>query len=288
MRSSLDGGSKLGRIPHPGLAQRRRHAVGQHHRRPVRGAGDAAERQRVVGIALASDLAAGQLDVVGHDVELLCRDALELLGQLPRRHMRRDGGARREAARVGAGGDRPLVLRGVHLERHVDVAGLQSQLVGDDLRQHRLVALALHGDVGGDRNRAERIDVDGHHRGRAVLRAGLLARLRCQQGREITHVRHGGLDHDGEADAVFPAGLARLVAALLADIRAGRRRSRSPPRADSRPSYKARRPRRDTEIYRPAPDCAGSRRDDRARARPRCAAPAAPAPDKAADRRSRE
>ena len=94
-------------------------------------------------------------------------------------------------------------------------SGCKPKPVGDDLRQHRLVALALHGDVGGDRHRAERIDVDGHHRGRAVLRSGLVARLRRQQGREIAHVRHGGLDHDGEADAVFPAGLARVVAALL-------------------------------------------------------------------------
>ena len=36
-----------------------------------------------------------------------------------------------------------------------------------------------------------------------------------EQRREIAHVGHGGLDHDGEADAVLPAGLARGVAAPL-------------------------------------------------------------------------
>ena len=44
---------ELRRRPDAGLGQRRRHALGQHHRRPVRGAGDAVERDRVVGVALA-------------------------------------------------------------------------------------------------------------------------------------------------------------------------------------------------------------------------------------------
>ena len=94
-------------------------------------------------------------------------------------------------------------------------SGLEPKLVGDDLRQHGLVALPLHRHVGGHRDRAERIDVDGDHRDRAVLRTGLVAHLRREQGREIAHVRHRGLDHDGKADAVLAAGGARRISSSL-------------------------------------------------------------------------
>ena len=92
-------------------------------------------------------------------------------------HMRRHRGARREAAGIGARRDRPRVLGGVDFQHDVDVVGLQAELVGDDLRQHGVVALPLHRDIGGHRHRAERIDIDRDHRNRAVLRPGLLARL---------------------------------------------------------------------------------------------------------------
>ena len=203
------------------------------------------------------------------------------------RHVRGDGGARREAAGVGAGGDRPLVLRRVHLQGHVDVVGLQPQLVGDDLRQHRLVALALHGDVGGHRHRAERIDVDRHHRGRAVLRPGLVARLGRQQASRDSPCSTSRARPRRQSRCRISGRPCAPRRGASSDRRGGRRRSRSRPRADNRRSRRARRPRPGREISPAARDCAGSRRDDRARARPRSAAPAAPAPDKAAARRSR-
>ena len=181
----------------------------------MRGRGDAAERQRVVGIAAAADFAAGKLDVVGQHVELLGGDGFELVAHLRRGHMRRHRGARGEAARIGAGRDRPLILGGVDFQHHFDVVGLQPEFARDDLRQHGLVALALHRDVGGDRHRAERIDIDPRHRHRAVFRAGFFARLRGHQGREIAHVGHRRLDDGGKADAVFAPGGAGFVAAAL-------------------------------------------------------------------------
>ena len=288
MRSSLDGGSSSGGFQTAVSRQRRRHALGQHHRRPVRGAGDAAERQRVVGVAAAADLAAGKLDVVGHHVELLGGDGLELVGHAARRHVRRHRRARREAAGVGAGGDRPLVLRGVHLQRHVDVVGRKPQLVGDDLRQHGLVALTLHGDVGGHRHCAERIDVDGHHRDRAVLRAGLVARLGREQRREIAHVGHRGLDHHGKADAVLPAGRARGVPALFQVVEPavadrGLDRARIVAGIVERAGRGA--IRKLVRRHEVAPDHVEM---VEFQVRSRCAAPAAPAPDRAAGRRSRE
>jgi hypothetical protein len=74
------------------------------------------------------------------------------------------------------------------------------------------VPLPLHRHIGRHRHRAERIDVDRYHRHRAVLGAGLVARLRPEQRREIAHVRHAGLDHDREPDAIMSAGGARGIA----------------------------------------------------------------------------
>ena len=75
--------------------------------------------------------------------------------------------------------------------------------------------LALHRDVGGHRNRAERIDVDRHHRYGAVLRTGFLPRVGGEQSRQIAHVRHARLDDGGKADAIMPAGRPRRFAPLL-------------------------------------------------------------------------
>ena len=77
------------------------------------------------------------------------------------------------------------------------------------------VALALHRHVGRHRHRAERIDIEGDHGHRAVLRTGALAGVRGQQRREVAHVGHAGLDHRGKADAVKLAGGARRVAPAL-------------------------------------------------------------------------
>ena len=54
-----------------------------------------------------------------------------------------DRGRGREPAGIVAGGDRPGVLVGVVLSVDADVLGPQAEPVGDDLRQHRRVTLAL-------------------------------------------------------------------------------------------------------------------------------------------------
>ena len=62
-----------------------------------------------------------------------------------------------EAAGIRAGGDRPLIFRRVHLQHHVDVVRREAEPFRDDLRQHGLMPLPLHGDVGRHRDRAERM-----------------------------------------------------------------------------------------------------------------------------------
>ena len=88
-------------------------------------------------------------------------------------------------------------------------------MFGDDLRQHRLVALALHGNVGGHGDGAERIDIHRRHRHRAALRTGFVAGGRGQRGRQVAHVRHRRLDHRGKADAVDAPRFARVRAPAL-------------------------------------------------------------------------
>ena len=108
------------------------------------GAGDAAERDGIVGIALAADLALGEFDVVGKRIELLRRDPAELVADLVRRHMGCHRGARRKPARIRACGDRPLVLCRIHFECDIHVVRLKTELLGDDLGEHGLMPLALH------------------------------------------------------------------------------------------------------------------------------------------------
>ena len=87
MRSSRGRRLELAAATTRRFPQGRRHAFRQHHRRPVRGAGDAREGQRVVGIGAAADLAVGELDIAGEDVELLRRDGGELVAHLGRAAM---------------------------------------------------------------------------------------------------------------------------------------------------------------------------------------------------------
>ena len=113
----------------------------------------------IIGIVAAADFAAGKLDVAGQNIELLGADRFELVAHLHGGHVGGNRGARGKTARIGAGRDRPLVLRGVHFQHDFDIVAFQAELIGNDLRQHGLVALALHRDVGGDRDGAERINI---------------------------------------------------------------------------------------------------------------------------------
>ena len=95
----------------------------------------------------------------------------------------------------------------------MDVARLEPQIVGDDLGEHRHVALPLGDGIGGDVYRAERVDIDRRVRHRAALRV-LLALFARQDVGEIAHVGLRRLDDRGVADAVETAFRAGLVAAL--------------------------------------------------------------------------
>src|SRR3569623_2458012 len=53
----------------------------------------------------------------------------------------RDGWS--EAAGIIAGCDRPRILCGIEIGHHADVAGRQSESVGDDLREHGAMSLTL-------------------------------------------------------------------------------------------------------------------------------------------------
>ena len=121
MRSSLDGGSSSGGDHTPVSLSAGAMPSGSITGDQCEVRGDATERQRVVGIAAAADFAAGKLDVVRQHVELLRGDAVELVAHLRRGDVRRDRGARGEAARIGAGRDRPLILGGVDFQHDFDV-----------------------------------------------------------------------------------------------------------------------------------------------------------------------
>ena len=112
--------------------------------------------------------------VVGGDVELRRRDAREL-GRAA--CARQDAPRRRPPPRSGWNNCRrrstrhPCAVSSSVMTRMS--GGLQAEHVGDDLRQHGAVALALRhrGDM--HRHRAERVERHRRGRLRAVLRAGL-------------------------------------------------------------------------------------------------------------------
>ena len=181
MRSSLDRRLELRRRPNSGLAQRRRHVFGQHHRRPVRGRGDAAERQRVVGIAAAADLAARRarrrrrstlscLAAMALSLSRICAAAMCAATAVPER----------EAAGIGAGGDRPLILRGVDFQHHFDVVGLQARARAATICASTVSWLWPCTVTSAVTDTAPSGSIlTRRHRHRAVLGPGLFARLRA-------------------------------------------------------------------------------------------------------------
>ena len=98
---------------------------------------------------------------VGQHVELLGGDARELVADALGGDVGGDRGARREAAGIGARRDRPVGRGGVELQVDLDVLDPQAQLLGDDLREHGLVALAA-----ARRNRPSPRPRPAHRRGR--------------------------------------------------------------------------------------------------------------------------
>ena len=112
------------RTPCRGLSKSGIEPIGQHHRGPVRGSRCARERNRVIGIAAAADLATDEFNIVGQDVELLGGDACKLLPDANRREMRRHRSARRETAGIISAGDGPLILCRIDLEINGNVLNL--------------------------------------------------------------------------------------------------------------------------------------------------------------------
>ena len=118
--------------------------------RPVAGGGEPRERNGVVGIAACACTRPPVNSISSRrNVELRRGRTRELRLDLFGREM--GGAADRggEAARIIAGRDRPGVACGVELGDDADVGWLEAECVGNDLRQHRAMALTLRhrGDV---------------------------------------------------------------------------------------------------------------------------------------------
>ena len=88
-------------------------------------------------------MAAGERDIVGLGVQLARRDARQPSRNALGGELGGAGNRGREAAGVIAGRDRPGILGGIDLGVDPDIGGLQSEHVGDDLRQDGAMALPL-------------------------------------------------------------------------------------------------------------------------------------------------
>src|SRR5215510_9440223 len=130
------------------------------------------------------------------------RSLIEYDGPFPLRGRTTPSRNSSDAARIGAGRDRPHARERVHLVHDGDVLGRQPELVGDDLRDHCLVALALRRRAEDRDDAAERVDldrrrVDGTGLGQVL---GLRAELRVERGGHVAHVRHRRVDRQREPD----------------------------------------------------------------------------------------
>ena len=203
------------RVPHGGFADAGLDIVRQARRRPVGQPADAVEGNGVVRIVGGVDPAVGEFDIVGRHIKVRRRDPRHFLAHPHGGQVRRARRGRREAAGIVAGRDRPAVLGRVRIQRHDDVVRGQPELVGDDLGQRRLMALALGHRIADDVDRAQGVDRHGDRGDGAVLRPGALALPAGLEGRDIAHVRLARLDAGGVADAVEFACRARGVPLLL-------------------------------------------------------------------------
>ena len=114
-------------------------ALGQLER-AVRVHRDLLDRPAPLGVALDVPAAELPLEVVGRALERRGGDDPGLVAHLARDERRRRAGHRRRARAVGAEAERRVV--GVAVD-DLDVLRRDAELVADDLRERRLVALAL-------------------------------------------------------------------------------------------------------------------------------------------------
>ena len=192
---------------HRGRLQRGLHPLGQRLGVPVRAPCQVLDRVRR---PLAGPQPHGAVAKVerGHRQLHQVRRVVHELGlQLP--GGQGDGARphRPEAARVRAGRDRPHARERVHLVDDRDVLRIQSQLVGDDLRHDRLVALALRRRAEDRDDPPERVDLDRRRVDGAGLRKvlGLRAELRVERRGHVAHVRHRWVDGECQPDPHVPS-----------------------------------------------------------------------------------
>ena len=134
---------ELRRAPGYAFAQAWSHTVGKTRRRPMRLAGDAMQALRICRIIAGKDFAVAEIDAISRNVERGRGDTRELF---PQAHGRDMHGARcrgREPAGIIASSDRPAILLGVGLEIDHHILDPHPELIGDDLSERGLVALAL-------------------------------------------------------------------------------------------------------------------------------------------------
>ena len=114
-------------------------ALGQLDR-SARGHGDLLDRRALLRVALDEPAALLPLEVLGRHLEHRRGDDPRPVADLARDERRRGAADRRRARPVGAEAVGRVV--GVAVD-HVDVLGRDPELLGDDLGERRLVALAL-------------------------------------------------------------------------------------------------------------------------------------------------
>ena len=220
----LVGRGEFGRGPEGRLANGSVRAVGKQPRSPMARRRDACERQERVGIGAGGDAAIREDEVVAAEVHLGGGDPGELVAQTRCRELRHAGDRGREAARIIARRDRPGVLGGVEIGHDPNLVGGKAEHLGHHLRQNGAVTLSLRDGGDLDRDGADGIEGDRGGRLRAVLRAGLCPLGRGQDGRDVSHVRHAGLNGGRIPDAVKTAlGARRSLSA--AQFGQGRRRA---------------------------------------------------------------
>src|SRR5262249_24975005 len=112
-------------------------------RRPVTSSSEPRKWNCVVGVTARASASTGKFDVSRCDIELRGRRARELRLDLFSGKMRDAANRGGETAGVITGRNRPCVLCGVELGDHANVGRLKAESVGDNLRQHRAMALTL-------------------------------------------------------------------------------------------------------------------------------------------------
>ena len=146
------------------------------------------------------------LEVVGRDLELVRDDLARLLDDLLTRRPECGAADREPAAAVRV---QPVRRDARVAVQHLHLGGIAAELVGDDLRPRRLVALAVRRGAGDDLERAGREAPD---RGRLPASRRVADRAEDPRGCEPAHLV---VRREADADLLDVASLApRLLLGL--------------------------------------------------------------------------